>query len=428
MEARTCVYALTSPRVHALLRDQGVRFSLETIDTAVSPICVDFAAAGAFMRAHFYFYASSAVEYVAGARKTRNRDTWDIFVIPMVNVQCLRGQSKGTAERIWRCLCRQRRPFQRRTRRRQQQRQRPAALQRHNSADGLSLTFLSWDALLTRRGLPKSLTMFMIWGERGRRMEARRHEEEQIRQIIASKGFQEYWKETAAGREAEAGTKQAGSECAKQKRARERATTSSTTAARPKTSTLERSADRETAVGLCCCLLQPSGPPLPAPPPLSLLSFFSAGTWALFYIVSRERCSTYTHTTCTCSTCNRGRHSSTLIAYSASSSLRNSTNPKPWWTPVILSFGMCTFATGPAWIISCEKGRLRCDSRERPQARQPTGVGSGGREVKDRQRNRLKLILVDTDFLSRNQFFDRKSPHASCSWAELGTSAGIDHS
>lgn len=42
----------------------------------------------------------------------------------------------------------------------------------------------------------------------------------------------------------------------------------------------------------------------------------------------------------------------TLMAYSASSSLLNSTNPNPWCTPVILSFGMCTFATGPAWIIN----------------------------------------------------------------------------
>lgn len=53
----------------------------------------------------------------------------------------------------------------------------------------------------------------------------------------------------------------------------------------------------------------------------------------------------------------------TLMAYSASSSFLNSTNPKPWCTPVTLSLGMCTFATGPAWIMSCHEthahGRTR---------------------------------------------------------------------
>lgn len=38
----------------------------------------------------------------------------------------------------------------------------------------------------------------------------------------------------------------------------------------------------------------------------------------------------------------------TLMAYSASSSFLNSTKPNPWWTPVTLSLGICTFATGPA--------------------------------------------------------------------------------
>lgn len=85
-----------------------------------------------------------------------------------------------------------------------------------------------------------------------------------------------------------------------------------------------------------------ASPPTPLPPPVSPTN--------CVYTTPTTR-----HAACTSREAPAPAQARTLalIAYSASSSLRNSTNPNPWWTPVTLSFGMCTFATGPAWIMSC---------------------------------------------------------------------------